>query len=354
MSRCSIHRIPEPCFYCERGLPTFPNLEARMEVLEDRVRELELGERVLLSLDVRKTNLVVRMGGIGDLAILSSSLKALKEKEPRHPLVLATKPEHMEVLAGAEYLDGIIPVNIWGDAKVHRRYDLRYAVEPPGIGPGKLSWKDYTSRDRSDIFDDLLGVKSKKEFSIHIDQDSLLQMEGLVADCRRPIIGIAPTCRSPIRVMPPEHVVPLSRLLLAKYGGTVVLLGKTEPWNSHLAKIKMRRVLNLLDRINIPETVALCSLLDVLISPDTGTTHIAGALGIKCLALFGNIHPKTRISYYSSVKALFPEGELPCIPCWDKPDFCPREEKFGGPCMRLLTPERIVTALHENFLKVAA
>ena len=348
MSRCHAHHLKEPCFYCERGLPPFENLEARLEMLELRVRELELYERTMVNLDRRKTNFVIRMGGVGDLVMLSSSLKALKEKEPLRPIVLATKPENIEVLSGAEYLDGLIPVGNmdWGQTKFYRRYDLRYAVEPPGIGPGKLSWADYTTRDRSDIFDELLGVKSSKNFSLPIDQDIQASMRQRVAGLRYPLIGIAPTSKSPVRAIPPEYVKPLIERILKKYRGTVVLFGKTLGWSQHLAKIQGSHILNLIDALSLPEMIALCSLLDVVIAPDTGTTHVAGALGVKCLALFGNIDPKTRVTYYPSVKSLYPYGEMSCIPCWDKHDPCeiPRGQ-FGAACMRLLTPERIVNDL---------
>ena len=275
MARCQPHRQLQPCFYCERGVGPFVNSDERLEILELRVRQLEQRDRSLQNIEPSKTNLVIRMGGVGDLVMLSSSLQALKAKEPRRPLVLATIPENIDLLAGADYLDGVIPILNWGEAKFHHKYDLRYAVEPPGIGPGKLSWADYIARDRSDVFDDLLGVESKKEFSLPISQEALGAVQKRLGPCLAPLIGIAPTCRSPIRVMPPEYVEPLARLVLKKYRGTVVLFGKTEPWTRHLASIRIPHVINLIDAISLPEMIALCSLMDAVISPDTATTHVA-------------------------------------------------------------------------------
>ena len=355
MARCQLHRISEPCYYCERGLPSFEHFVQRIEILETRLRALELCDRSLLTLDIPKSIGVVRMGGLGDLAMLSSSLKALKAKDPDRALVLVTRAENMGLFADADYLDALLPVESWAEAGFKRRYDLRYAVEPPGIGSGKLPWQDYMTKDRSDIFDELLGVKSTKQFSIAVNPGALEKMEVVFKGLRRPLIGLAPLCKSAFRAIPPEYVEPLSRRILQKTTGTVVLMGKTTDSGIDLSNIRTSRIINLIDTLSVAEFVAAIRLMDAVIAPDTSTTHIAGALGTPCLALFGNIHPKTRVTYYPSVHALYPKGELPCIPCWDKSHPCRLSPgKHGADCMRLLTPERIVAALRENFLKVAA
>jgi len=294
-------------------------------------------------------NCVIRMGGLGDLAILSSSLLALKQKEPHRNLVLATRLENMELLAGADYLSRVIFFEDAEKEEWFRVYDCRWGVEPPNIGPGRTSWENYTQRDRSDIFDDLLGIRNgHKKFSVPVDPVSLEKVGKIPSR----VIGIAPTSKSPVRCMPPEYVQPLADLIVSKLGRDVVLFGKTEGWSQYLADLKGTRITNLIDRLSIKESVALISLLDITISPDTGIYHIAAALGRKALVLFGNIHPNTRTTYYPTVKALYPgkEGEKICNPwpCWDVPHVCQLTPgTFGSKCMRLFTPERIVAALKE-------
>jgi ADP-heptose:LPS heptosyltransferase len=116
----------------------------------------------------------------------------------------------------------------------------------------------------------------------------------------------------------------------------------------------MKGLLNKLNQTpHYSEVIAICSLSDLIISPDTGPVHIAGALKKKCIALFGNIKPDTRVRYYRTVKALYPEGELGCIPCHDVFGSCDLgadrdlSENPGTDCMRLLTPKRIVEAVKE-------
>ena len=309
-------------------------------------------------------NCVIRMGGLGDLAILSSSLLALKQKEPHRNLVLGTRLENMELLAGADYLSRVIFFEDADKEEWFRIYDCRWGVEPPNIGPGRTSWENYTQRDRSDIFDDLLGIRNgHKRFSIPVDSVSLERVENILKEAnplQSHLIGLSPTSKSPVRCMPPEYVQPLAEQLVKEWG-PVVLFGKTPGWCEHLREIKGRWIINLIDRLNIKEVVALVSLMEVVISPDTGIYHVAAALEKKTLVLFGNIHPKTRITYYPTVKALYPtnfytpkelSGQLlPCnpFPCWDVPFACSGIEpgQFGAHCMRLLTPGRIMAALKE-------
>ncbi|CAO0823781.1 hypothetical protein DFAR_3900007 [Desulfarculales bacterium] len=147
-------------------------------------------------------------------------------------------------------------------------------------------------------------------------------MMGYFKGLKHPIIGLAPTCRSPLRVMPPEYVEPLVKML-TYYGGTVVLLGKTESWNRPLAMLRAKGMTNFIDRLTIRDLVAAISLTDVMITPNTGSLHIAGSLGVKTLALEGNNDPKTFVNIYPSAKALQPsKKELPCIPCGDQRRTC--------------------------------
>ncbi len=316
-------------------------------------------------------NCVIRMGGLGDLANLSSSLLALAQKEPWRPLVLATLPHNVPLLQGVDYLDRVIPLDesrkhlpapeVFPEEDWFRIYDCRWGVEPPNIGPGRTSWENYIGRDRSDIFDDLLGVRNgHKKFSLPVDQKSLGEVRTLLSKKKR-LIGLAPTSKSPVRCMPPEFIRPMANLIIEQYGAEVVLFGKTEDWSKGEAGIHGVGINNLIDILSVKEMVALISLLDVVISPDTGIYHVAAALEKKCLALFGNIHPNTRTTYYPTVKSLHPTNYysmkelsgvlLPCnpFPCWDVPYSCSglQPGQYGAHCIRLLTPERIVDALKE-------
>lgn len=280
---------------------------------------------------------VVRMGGIGDLIILSSSLVKMKMKNPESPLTLATLEKYVPIMKGLKGIDLCIPIDDISKYSFDKMIDLRWAVEPSNIGPGSLSWRRYVGNDRSDNFDMLCGVSARgKYFNIPVDKSlcaNLKAIKGLK-------IGLCPVNGSPVRSMPPEYVSDTINLLLAKTPATVVLIGKTEDWSRSLLKIKGERILNLIDKTTEAEVISICSRMDLIIAPDTGVIHIAGALKKKAIGLFGPIDPDTRIAYYKTVVALGPYEEMQCIPCHDIPGACDCG-KPGAPCMRLITPERI-------------
>lgn len=343
MSRCRPHRSIEPCFYCERGMQPFNTTVERLEALEARVKELERSDKSAETVNVSQAIGVIRDYALGDLVMLSPSLKRLKEKNPARQLILVTDPGLFDVLAGADYLDAILPKEGYEFANFHRTYNLIAAVETE-CG-GKCSVKKYLTQSRPNLFAELLDVEGDAEFfPLPVHSGTLNKMRTMVGGYKTPLIGLACTCHSTVRVMPPEYVEPLARKLLELYGGTVVLIGKTEPWNQELADIKIPNVINLINATNIGELIAVCSLMNAMVSPDTGSMHIAGALGVKCLAVMGNNNPKNFSDFYTSVEVLQPSPkELSCVPCNDRSIPClplPKGE-YGGECMKLMTPDRI-------------
>ena len=331
-----------------------PSSGERIATLEAKVATLE---RALLlrgpngSATIKEAIGVIRDYALGDLVMLAPSLKALKEKNPTRPLVLVTHTSLLDVLDGADYLDAILPKNGYANADFYQKFDVCSAVEVEG--PGKLSVAEYQSMSRPDLFAKHLGVKGgATEFPVPVDPRALRNVGVLLSGCKHPIIGLAATCQSPVRTIPPEYIEPLAKLLAEKHKGTVVIFGKTKNWNKYLVNIKIPDVINLIDHSTIKELIAIISLMDAIISPDTGTMHVAGALKVKCLAVMGNNNPKHFADFYSSVKVLQPsKEELPCVPCEDISHSClPLSVgSFGAPCMRVMTPERINGAFQEFY-----
>lgn len=289
---------------------------------------------------------VIRMGGLGDLIILSSTLVKLKKKYPSMPLTLATTARYVPIMKGLKDVDLCISVDDLEKYSFERRIDLRYAVEPPNIGPGSLSWRRYVSYDRADNFDALCGVGGKRYFfNLPVDRAQCADLH--LGQCPKPLIVFCPTTASTVRAVPPDYVAPTVNQLRQKTGGTVILIGRTEAWNKDLNQIQGKNIINWLDQTTDAGMIAVCSMADLIISPDTGVLHVAGALKKRGIGLFGNIDPATRISHYKTVTAIYRKGKMPCIPCHDVPGACDAT-KPGAPCMRLITPDVIVRAAKEK------
>lgn len=290
---------------------------------------------------------VIRMGGIGDLIMLSSGLRELKRRNAKEPLTMATLEQHVPFMKGLGFLDRCIPISALDRFVFDKLIDLRFAVEPPQLGQAcRGTWEDYTTKDRSDVFDELLGVyPCPKRFQFPVDVAALKKMRTATKTLDFGFILLNCSMVAAARSIIPRYVKPICSMI-RKMGLNVVLCGASQPWNEPLKEISGDGIVNLVDKTTLEELIALVSMANLVVTPDTGTLHIAGALGKWTLGLFGNINPRTRISYYPTVRPLYRHGELPCQPCWDL-HKCMEQPEKGSKCMALLKPSAIFEAIKQ-------
>jgi ADP-heptose:LPS heptosyltransferase len=355
----------QQCWY-ERCWNQFKCMEIPVEMVWEQVEKLLRGDIIDQSPILKDAGtLVLRMGGIGDLILLSSSLKAYKEVHPDEKLIFATSPQHIDVLKDVPFLDKIIPIPDSYKSSFYKVIDLRYKIESPEVG-GILDSEIYKTVSRSDVFDRLMGLENaKKDFYVNVDEEKVKEVKKAIGYSKKyRYIGIQVTCTSNTRTIPPEYVPEIVKQFRKVKDLKIVVFGNEEFWhgrrmgkeNFEKKKIGKVRTVNLMGETNQAEMIALCSIMDYIISPDSAAVHIAGALRKKCLGLFGNMDPYLRIYYYPTVKALYPKNELPCVPCYDFCNPCEYYKKLstpnqpiGGECMRKLTPERIFQEAKEWF-----
>jgi hypothetical protein len=291
-----------------------------------------------------KETCVIRMGGIGDLLMLSSGLREMMARG--ETITLATLPQHILFMHHTDICP-VISIEDTERYEFEKVIDLRFAVEPKELGNiGKSSWEDYTLKDRSDVFDELLGVyPARKRFELKaVDGYELEEITGAIGD--EPFVAINASIVASARAIPMQYIEPLVKKIISKLGVPVVLFGVSQPWNYDLTKISMTGLINLIDKTDWKELLSLISMADTVVTPDTGSLHIAAAMKKKTLGLFGCINPRTRISYYPTVRALYPVGELPCVPCSDLHP-CVTKPQDSVKCMQLLNPDRVVNAIRE-------
>ncbi len=122
---------------------------------------------------------------------------------------------------------------------------------------------------------------------------------------------------------------------------TVVLLGdKTKvEMAARLERVPSRaKVVNTAGKTTLAELVALVRGARACIGPDSGPGHIAGAVGVPHITLFGPT-PMVRNAPRGS-EHLAISAPVACAPC--KRRVCPG---LGKVCMRLITPEAVLERL---------
>jgi heptosyltransferase-2 len=98
------------------------------------------------------------------------------------------------------------------------------------------------------------------------------------------------------------------------------------------------RIFNWCGSTSLDEAIAIISLCNNLVSNDSGLMHIAAALQVPQVAVFGSSDPKHTPP--NSAKATIISLHLPCSPCHQRE--CPLGHLN---CLNQISPERVFAAL---------
>jgi ADP-heptose:LPS heptosyltransferase len=90
---------------------------------------------------------------------------------------------------------------------------------------------------------------------------------------------------------------------------------------------------------DVRQLAALLKHVDVLLCPDSALLHVAGALDIPTIALFGPTDPRARVNYYPTATAIWGGEGLNGHPHWY--EACP----FHNICWKNITSKSIIEAV---------
>ncbi len=190
-------------------------------------------------------------------------------------------------------------------------------------------------------FDDALELWTKPEDEISISQKfeeagiNSSQLIGLV---------IATDSRWTNKRWPIEQFLELSKLLIKNFNCQIILLGRRE--DQELGEVfdrsNLERVFNLIGKTTLPQLVALIKRLDVLITTDAVSLHIASACGTRTVSLFGPTDSKWNILPPSVHISL--SKHLPCQPC--RSPVCSNPQQFL--CMREIEVDEVCKAVEKQ------
>lgn len=160
-----------------------------------------------------------------------------------------------------------------------------------------------------------------------------------------PRVAFCPCSRWPTKNWPVEHFVALGRRLLEATAGQIWIFGGAgdAPIGARITEGigDAGRVRNLCGRTRLGELAAWMSGMNIAVTVDTGPMHLAAALGIPVLALFGPTDP-VRTGPLGSAHRVLRFGHLPCIPCLS--ESCARGDLA---CLRNLFPSAVAEAALE-------
>ncbi len=193
----------------------------------------------------------------------------------------------------------------------------------------------------------------KTEF--FLNEEGILSAEkllgGLNVDLDAPILAVAPGGGESwgkdarLKRWPVQHFASLIGKFFQekKWKGTVLILGsksESELGEELLRRLNGRSAFNLCGEFSIHTAAALLKKSSCLIANDSGLVHLAHALEVPVVAIFGPVDPNVYGPYPAGLKTLALANEGPvCRPCYQR--FRYQESCKSLECLNDLTPQRV-------------
>ncbi len=325
---------------------------------------------------------------LGDLVISLPALRAVRNAYPEAHLAVLVKQELAGFFEGVEKIDEVIPYGIAAGARGvvdrwkvigavrARRFDL--AVVLPRSFEAAL-WvaaarvprrAGVVAQGRSFLLTDAVRVRPP-EVTRHQAHDYLdllheaLGIDGSIEDVRivgapsrrarmrawlgerrhggGPLIALAPAAAyGPAKEWPADRYAALVDELREKGGAECVLVGTPSERGrcAEVAAASRAPALIAAGETDVGDLLALLSHCDAFVGNDSGAMHVAGALGIPTVGIFGSTRPQRTGPLGPSTRVLY--EQIACSPCLE------RTCRFGHyDCLRRVSVGQVVAMLAE-------
>jgi ADP-heptose:LPS heptosyltransferase len=333
--------------------------------------------------------LIIRTSAMGDVALMSPVIRAMRNNYPQVELVIVTRLQFIsffpsdddkikfflpEFKGRHKGITGII--RLWSDLSKIGPFDrvidlhdvlrtkvLRAFFAPAKIpvsvidkarkakrdlisGKAKLTVRHTTER-YYDVFEDA-GFKLARFEGRPVD--SVEELPKWVTDLFLPgikIIGIAPFAKHALKRWPEEYFTALIKMIQSYANARFFLFAGPEEYSDavRLASGEIN-IINLCGKLNLKQELALMRKLDFMIAMDSSNMHMAALTGTKVISLWGATDPLAGFGAWNQPEAYslrIPAEELTCRPCTVYGKGKCRRGDFA--CMVWLTPDKIFERL---------
>ncbi len=262
----------------------------------------------------RRNILITRaMGGIGDLLMMTPGMTALKKKFPDEEIHLAIPKRYFALFQGNT---DVRLIDIEQNPIDHQAYRKWFNFTDCPAARIESMTAPRVKKGRAELFARGMGLGS-----FRLRQRLQKQPRYVLSDGEREfkknfwrehdledkvVVGIQLHSDEVYRDYP--HMKQLAAQLAGTYHVLVFdaepISGYDGPGVTKVAGMPLR------------SAFALAAGCDAIIAPDSAFVHLAGALAIPCVALFGPIDGALRTQDYPYCKPLDARKRLGCLPCW--------------------------------------
>jgi len=298
---------------------------------------------------VKPRILVIRGGAIGDFILTLPAIKLLRENFPdahleilgyRHIVAVAEGRFYAKSARSIEYgpMAGFfVPNSVLDPALVEYfasfQQVISYLFDPDGFFEGNLrraGVKNFLSAYQK--IDDsehasLQLARPLQKLALFLEDHAAAVYPSLAdrqdvlplfRDLAGPVIALHPGSGSPRKNWPVEYWIQLGRWIFAHYSAARLLLvgGEADgPQVSALSEAFQGKLVFIARDLELPKLAALLERCAVFLGHDSGISHLAAAVGTRCILLFGPTDPAVWAPANPGVKVIqAPDGDLNSLP----------------------------------------
>lgn len=346
-------------------------------------RTIQVYEELLNTLNI----LVIKMSSLGDVVLVTPSLKALRERYPQAKIYCLVGRESRHVLQNCPYVDGLIIydahhkqkgwirtilfshklrkyrfdkiIDFQNSRKSHLLAFLSFPRESYGFKNGK--WGGLLTHPLRTYRDDLPPVEHQfqllKTLDISYSENrrlelwpsardrayvrELLDSEWLGSSTNIVGMNIAASQKWQTKNWPIESMARLCDILAGKNIRVLITGMEKDRWRGQelLSKTRSKPAV-FIGRTDILQLAVLIEKCKVYITPDSAPMHVAAAMGIPVIAFFGPTD--SRRHRPPAPKMVILERKLTCAPCYK-----PRCPMMTHVCMSDISPEEVAGRVME-------
>ncbi len=333
--------------------------------------------------------LIIQLAGLGDMVLATPAMHALRQLYPGASISLLANSRSVEIISGCSDIDEVfvlrgiknlfkttgflrgkhydIVINLArlysfsGVVKmfvlfwlIHGKYWVGRNTDQKGFFyhlkvPERLNEQKHEVDSKLYIIRALGAEVKEIKFSLNFNSDEeqfvdkFLENKGMNQGQR--LLAINFSTFRPSRNWPNQYYAQLANQLHQETKAKVIFLGVAKDKNA-FAQLKKQLNFTPLDFIGVFTARQLGVFLkkcDLLISPDSGVVHIANALGVPMVVLFGP-GEYGRYRPYSKINTIIINKNAECAPCFKL--RCKNKK-----CMQSIRPEEVLAAAKQLLTK---
>lgn len=293
--------------------------------------------------------LILRTGGLGDNTLLTPVLREIKRRWPQVKIAHAGIKELQQSIQNLPFIDELVdyPVPL---AKA-QEYDGWIFLE--GAIENNEDAKTLHSVDAVAKFIGLTLSEDCDKVQAYVPTEKerswVLWAYPRIPGVKRLCVQVGATAAC--RTYPMQKTGEVIAEMLAK-GWEVFLLGAPGEIKPQKDPKPGLRIVS--DGVTFRQRAALVETCDCFLGPDSSLVHVAGAMKVPAVALYGPFPWQVRTAYNPTTHALTRKEGFSCSPCFHHavgrkqfPANCPTKDKGFCGALDAIKPESIVAKIEE-------